>query len=265
MSDSIPRIIHQRWNTDAIPDIYKPAVEAWKRLHPSYQYILWTDETSRAYIRDHYPQYLDMYDSFEYHIQRCDFIRPIILKDFGGIYADLDLYPAKSLEPYLQEFDKSSVKVYLVDSPVASNAINSFMISKPGASFWDLVLSLMTPDAPWWALTKHFKVMTTTGPLVLQKAVNKTREPITFLPKSLFNAYGMGDDCSVEKPDVIMRCTKSESTWASIDTWFFVLFLRYPQQCIVVIILILMSIFYYLWVRCKTCKTSSCSIKSKRR
>ncbi len=253
MTDPVPRIIHQLWKTADVPEQFKKSTQAWRDLHPEYRYILWTDESMRAHVQAKHPDLLQKYDAFEYNIQRADFFRPIILKDFGGIYSDLDLYPQKSLEPYLAECDRSPTRVFLVDSPVVGSAINSFMISKPGSPFWDLVLSLTRTSAPWYALTKHLKVMTTTGPIVLQQAVNLSREPITFLPKSLFNAYGMGEDCNVQKPDVVMRCTNTESTWASADTWFWTLFWRYPQTFSVLALLFLVAVVAAITYFAKSC------------
>ena len=96
----IPKIIHQTWVDNNIPDKWKISSMMWQKHHPDWQYILWTDKMIRDYIKLGYPQFLKRFDSYKYNIQRIDMIRYFILKDFGGIYCDLDLYPIQNIEKY---------------------------------------------------------------------------------------------------------------------------------------------------------------------
>ncbi len=91
----IPKIIHQTWKDNNIPDKWKISKKMWKKHHPEWRYILWTDKMIRDYIEIGYPEFLKLFDSYKYNIQRVDMIRYFILKDLGGIYSDLDLYPTE--------------------------------------------------------------------------------------------------------------------------------------------------------------------------
>ena len=78
-------------------------MEAWKRLHPGWRYMLWTDEDNLEFVRSKYPEFLDLYLYWPYPIQRVDMVRYLILDYYGGIYCDLDQQPLQSLERFFQE------------------------------------------------------------------------------------------------------------------------------------------------------------------
>lgn len=63
-----------------------------------YKYKMWDKQQSLNLIKNHYPKYLKVYNSFPLDIQRADFIRYAILDKFGGIYIDADVRPIKSLD-----------------------------------------------------------------------------------------------------------------------------------------------------------------------
>ena len=53
--------------------------------------MLWTDASSREFIANEYPWFLDTFDGYTYPIQRADAIRYFVLYHYGGIYVDLDI------------------------------------------------------------------------------------------------------------------------------------------------------------------------------
>ena len=71
----IPAIIHQTWKDDNIPLEWQGAQQACKDLHPTWEYRLWTDNSSHALIADKYPHLLDTYERYPYNIERADVIR----------------------------------------------------------------------------------------------------------------------------------------------------------------------------------------------
>lgn len=40
-----------------------------QRLHPGYEFKLWTDASARELVETEYPEYLEMYDGYGYGIQ----------------------------------------------------------------------------------------------------------------------------------------------------------------------------------------------------
>jgi mannosyltransferase OCH1-like enzyme len=59
-----------------------------QRLHPGYEFKLWTDASAREMIAKDYPEYLAMYDGYKYGIQvreRChpDMLRLLVPMSFS--------------------------------------------------------------------------------------------------------------------------------------------------------------------------------------
>lgn len=103
----IPKIIHQTYINESIPEIWQEPQQTCLDLHPDYEYKLWTDKKAREFIANEYattpqpqehqaltilryPWFLETFDGYPYPIQRADAIRYFVLHHFGGIYIDLD-------------------------------------------------------------------------------------------------------------------------------------------------------------------------------
>lgn len=99
--ERIPRILHQTWRTEELPERWRPVSQHCRDLMPDYEYMLWTDESSREFIASHYAWFLPTFDAYTYPIQRADAIRYFILYHYGGIYLDLDVGCIKRLDPLL--------------------------------------------------------------------------------------------------------------------------------------------------------------------
>ncbi|KAI0812203.1 nucleotide-diphospho-sugar transferase [Xylaria sp. FL0064] len=110
----IPKILHQVFHnwTDPestaldLPNYWEAARQSCIALHLDWDYKLWTAKTSRDFIEDEFPWFLDSYDNYRYPIQRADVIRYFALRHFGGIYIDLDNGCKLNLDPitYLPAF-----------------------------------------------------------------------------------------------------------------------------------------------------------------
>jgi mannosyltransferase OCH1-like enzyme len=98
----IPKILHQTWKNETVPEEWAIAQYTCLDLHPDYRYIvfsqhflslmkLWTDASSREFIKNEYPWFLPTFDSYTFNIQRADVIRYFALYHYGGTYLDLDL------------------------------------------------------------------------------------------------------------------------------------------------------------------------------
>lgn len=48
----IPKIIHQTWKTNKIPDEWKDAVKTCKSINTDFKYILWTDKTMDKFVKN---------------------------------------------------------------------------------------------------------------------------------------------------------------------------------------------------------------------
>ncbi len=244
----IPKIIHQTWKDENIPDKWKKSNEMWKKTHPDWEYKLWTDNMIVDYIKTNYPNYLKLFNSYKYHIQRVDVIRYFILKDFGGIYCDLDLYPIENLEKW---FDTNN-DIYLVFSGnLFGNFTNSFMASKKNAPFWDDVLNNLHNKTPWFCFIKHFEIMYSTGPMFITNVAKKYKNIIGLLPHKRFMAYNSNENINIIKPDALLIPLEGKS-WNSIDTHILNFLNKYKILILIIIIIICLFINF-----------NSCTIKNK--
>ncbi|KAI9105571.1 nucleotide-diphospho-sugar transferase [Phlyctochytrium arcticum] len=179
-----PRIIHQSWKTETVPELFQDWAESWTRLNPRYQYILWTDETNRQLIKDHYPFALGTYDNLTANIQRADMVRYAYLHRYGGVYADLDVEVLRPMDQLLAaNMPSGAVKGKPVawlgymseDYNFPHNIPNAWMASTPGHSLWmHMIHYIMDKSAKHQGNHDELKSPEAlTGPIALKTTVDK--------------------------------------------------------------------------------------------
>jgi len=171
----MPRIIHQTWIDDTLPPKWRKAWRECREGMPDYTYMLWTDDLSRKFVATHYPNYLEMFDSYPYPIQRADSIRYFILHHFGGIYMDLDIGCRRRIDPLLQ----GQWEVLLpVTKPVGVS--NDLLVAIPKSRFfYQTINGLKSFNHNY--VTNYPTVMFSTGPMMLsaQYGLYMKRHPVT--------------------------------------------------------------------------------------
>ena len=103
---AIPKIIHQVWEgrtEPCMPTRLQILARTWREQNPDWEYHLWNGEEMDELVEKHFPEYLSMYRSFPYNVQRWDTIRYMILYVYGGVYTDLDTECFKPIEPLLED------------------------------------------------------------------------------------------------------------------------------------------------------------------
>ncbi|PFH52816.1 glycosyltransferase family 32 protein [Amanita thiersii Skay4041] len=184
--ERIPRILHQTWKSDTLPERWRGISQACRDMMPDYEYMLWTDAASRDFIATHYPWFLDTFDHYPYNIQRADVIRYFVLHHYGGIYLDLDIGCLRPLDPLL---------VYPVIFPktIPVGLSNDLMFSEKHHPIMEQTIhNLITFDHNW--VLNYPTVMFSTGPMYLsmQYGLYVSTHPSTanievrVLPKSLY-------------------------------------------------------------------------------
>lgn len=117
----IPKIIHACWLGSAeMPQDQKQYVEGWRRLHPDWQIILWTDETFSKYY-DGSPFVEECLKRKKYGFL-SDFFRFTVLWEFGGVYLDTDVELFKPLDGFL---DHAMFLGFIFDSSIGTALIGS--------------------------------------------------------------------------------------------------------------------------------------------
>jgi hypothetical protein len=100
----IPKIIHQTWFEDINLDRYSQLVRiqnSWKQT--GWEYRLYTDETARQYIVDHFPLiFTEAFDAILPGAYKADLFRYLVLMKEGGVYSDVDVLLETNLDRFLR-------------------------------------------------------------------------------------------------------------------------------------------------------------------
>ncbi|KAH3902173.1 related to Mannosyl phosphorylinositol ceramide synthase CSH1 [Saccharomycodes ludwigii] len=153
----IPKIIHQTYKTEDVPERWKAGQQNCIDLHPDYQYILWTDVMIRKFIAEQYPWFLETFDSYKYPIERADAMRYFVLNHYGGVYIDLDDGCNRRLDPLL------TVPAF-VRKTSPTGISNDVMGAVPKHPFFlKLLKSLKKYNRNWYI--PYITIMSSTGPL----------------------------------------------------------------------------------------------------
>lgn len=183
----IPKILHQLWRTETIPDQWVHSVETVKRYHPGWEYRLWTHEMMDDYVRNEQPDLFPIYDSFTRRIMRVDVFRYAVMYDIGGLYCDLDY-------EFLRPYDYADAQMVLsleLDEAYGdphSGIANFFLASVPKHPFWADLLDEIKSRPP---VSKTFHdIPLVTGPGLVSRVffANQHRyEGVVLTPQPTFS------------------------------------------------------------------------------
>jgi hypothetical protein len=132
----IPKIIHQSAkDPSALPELWAICQASWKAQHPTWDYIIWSDEQNLELCRQQFPWFLDTYTSLPQNIMRADAARYMYMYAYGGVYSDLDTECLKPLDPLL-EGRRVVLAAMGTDMSITHSIPNAFMASAPHHPFW---------------------------------------------------------------------------------------------------------------------------------
>ncbi len=85
-SKHIPKIIHQIWLGNPLPELYKIWMKTWANLK-GWEYKLWTDAEAEKFEFTH----PDLYKNAKNYGERANILRYEVLHRYGGLYVDVDM------------------------------------------------------------------------------------------------------------------------------------------------------------------------------
>lgn len=101
-SPRIPKIIHQTFESLVVPKPLAQCAQQWRNLNPDYTWWYWTARDRRNLIRDHFePIVLQTYDTLYPGAFKADLWRCCAVYQYGGVYADIKLFPLVPLASML--------------------------------------------------------------------------------------------------------------------------------------------------------------------
>lgn len=237
----IPKIIHQTWKTENIPEEWRDSVKSCKKVLKGFKYILWTHKTMDEFVKNEYPDFYKTYISYQYDIQRCDAFRYLVLYKYGGIYYDLDIICKQKFDN-LMKYDLVFVKSMSLNM---GHLANYFYMSKPKHPFFKYSIEQLEKTKDKYKnLGKHFHVMYSTGPTFLTENVKK------YKLKNIENCYvltkkesiGDCDGCNFGdcKGGTYFKILKGQ-TWNSWDSQC-INFLRCKWKIYIPILIVIIAI-----------------------
>lgn len=161
----IPKHIHQVFffiTDKELPKKYYDAQNTWRGKNPGFRYTLWNTSMVDELIKSKYPELETLYNSYDHWVKRADMARYLILHQFGGIYADMDIRCRKSMSHLNDTLKfKTSVVIRLTDPWGPSN---DFIFATPKHPFLDHVLKGL-PAANRWYVLPYATTIFSTGPM----------------------------------------------------------------------------------------------------
>lgn len=172
----IPKIIHQVWLGDVqlLPEQLRILTETWKNDYPLWKYIFWDNSRIYKFIQEFYPEYIDVFNGYQYDIQRCDAIRYLILNKYGGMYVDFDYESITPLDSLIADKSccfalepKSHCDVYYRKVDQVFN--NALIACNPGHPFMSKIVEIVFSNKTlnFRAKRKDICVLSSTGPWLL--------------------------------------------------------------------------------------------------
>ena len=201
----LTKIIHQSWKDRDIPfHIYKENwIDSWKNLNPEWEYKLWTDEDNLNLVKDHYPEFLELYTSYEKGVDKADIARFLYMHKYGGIYVDLDFKCLKPLDDLFEGETMVLGRQEMDTDKLIENVVpNAFKYSSPGEKFWiDCVREL--PNHKFDLEGKHTSPEVATGPIFLVKCLEKLNpQNLKILEPKIFYPISWDTDGSAAKNSI---------------------------------------------------------------
>jgi glycosyltransferase involved in cell wall biosynthesis len=168
----IPRLIHQTWKTRDVPPEFQALQRSWIGCNPGFTYRFWTDGDIGRFVAEEHPALLPVFRGYADPIARIDLARYLILRRFGGVYADLDFECLRPIDGLLEgrsfvvgrEPEEHSRLAKAVERGLPHILCPSFLASVPDHPFWDHLLDRLVE-------ARHCPdVLDATGPFLLTRA-----------------------------------------------------------------------------------------------
>ena len=84
------------------PEDWLAARNSCVTLHENWsQHYFWTDNNADDFFEQHYPWFVDTWNSYPSIVQRADALRYFVLHKFGGVFLDMDLFCRTPLDAFM--------------------------------------------------------------------------------------------------------------------------------------------------------------------
>lgn len=143
-SPRIPRIIHQIFTDEYVPEIYTSHIQSFVKNNPTWQYRFWTYKSGLELLKKSHPYLVKVYSDFGNTVRKADLLRYAVIYKFGGFYFDLDTDNLRPLDRVTMKyacilpavpFEQS---VLVIRKPF--HMVNGVIMCRPNHPFFKQVL-----------------------------------------------------------------------------------------------------------------------------
>lgn len=173
----IPRTIQMLWKTSNTSDypLLTASESAWRQVYEPLGWTVrvWSDGELNDLIRTKYHWLWPLYKKYPRQIQRADIGRLVLLYEQGGVYVDLDAFPANNAS--LNNIYLLSANLVFPRSHEGMAITNHFMMARPKSPFLRYALENAHRFAHYnrlW-ISPYLSVFASTGPLYLHSILNE--------------------------------------------------------------------------------------------
>eukprot|EP00667_Euglena_gracilis_P002034 EG_transcript_2035 len=225
---------------------------------------MWNETSCRELIATSYEWFLEQWDEYKIPIQHADVCRYFILHRFGGLYADLDIKPLRSLKPFLEQVASEGKEVRMLEKDnqdfAGETMCIGLMASVQGAAFWDGVFTSLQHRRYRWFyhLSPHVRVIMSTGPQVVMPVVRAQRHKVGVFPAQQFYACGPCSPLPCQREEGWVAFEEGGLSWNQWDTMilnaldcyvshpFICIFQKYTIPVLVVLYFLTMPVVWWL-------------------
>jgi mannosyltransferase OCH1-like enzyme len=194
----IPKIIWQTHESpyDELPELYKTNSQTYKELD-GWEYRYSSAADREAFIAEHFPQYLHLYQHIVPGIFKADFWRYLVLYKHGGFYVDMD---SRLFYEEKDHFAKTINDPYATFNVVTAEntSFNNWIIlcSKENPIMKDVVETMTSKCQEFYSegykIFPHGRWLEATGPAFYSTIINKHLEDISYIYWHKDEAYNLG-------------------------------------------------------------------------
>jgi mannosyltransferase OCH1-like enzyme len=220
-----------------IPQKYLENIKNTQRLNPDYKIKIWNGYDCDQLIKKYFPDKVKFYWNLPYPIQRCDYIRIIILYIYGGIYSDMDRISLKSYDIILEQYSNYNV-IFPIDKFNFLN--NDIIFVKPKSDF---LLYCINNFKQLNTKIYFIDVVCTCGPAALQyyRWKYKGSDKIIYLKNILLPCTWCNCDKNM---DEVISLTTIDCSWLSDSIIHKIIYFIVSNiQNIIIILLIIYTLY----------------------
>jgi len=240
----IPKLIHNIWiqGYDYLPEKNKKNNIKIKNLNPDWKFVMW-DENMILKLLQKYPNILNIYKNIKklhglinINASKSDIARYIIMKEYGGLYYDLDFDCDTSFNQLFNDNNNIDDTIYIASSKIDFlDYVYPFIKPKYCACFM-----AFPKQHPIWDLVIH-KIINATSKYQIGEALDRTLQENN-------NKYNI---ILLDKINGPYSCIKNgicitpvESSWNPIRNIMKCINCNYKQ---IFLILFIILLFYYFY------------------